>query len=167
MRVNLLSVATAVGLLLISSQTIYANPSNSARILEDKAISYASQHANETNFDVNVAAQDISQEAMMLGKNYSHSYGLTTVSPVECLEEVAKLSMDSGNFAQNALSGQYRKIMMVDGNAVMLVASAAGTLTYVALDKGGFCNKEKSTTDAYWTARIFRLALGSINVAFS
>lgn len=167
MRGRLLTTAIFVGVFLLSAQCIYANPADSARILEDKAISYASRYANDSNFDIKIAARDISQDAIMLGKNYSLIFGLKVISSAECLEEVTKLGTDSEMFTQNALAGKYKTIVMVNGNLVMLSGASAGTLTYTVLDKGNYCNVEKSTSDAYWAAHILRLALGGINIAFS
>jgi hypothetical protein len=166
MRGTLLTATISVGLFLFSAQATYANPADSARVLEDKAISYANRYANEPNPDIKIAAHDISQDAIMLGKSYSQSYGLRVISSAECLDEVTKLGVDSETFTQNALAGKYKTIV-VNGNIVMLIAASAGTLTYTVLDKGNYCNIEKSTNDAYWTAYIFRLALGGINITFS
>ena len=84
----------------------------------------------------------------------------------ECLAEVATLGANSAAFAQNAQARLYKKII-VDGNIVMFIASSAGMLTHAVLDKGNYCNIEKSVAGAYWSGYIFRLALGAMNMAFS
>ncbi|OGT68749.1 MAG: hypothetical protein A3J38_07185 [Gammaproteobacteria bacterium RIFCSPHIGHO2_12_FULL_45_9] len=166
MRVRFLIAAISVGLALISAQTVYASPADSARVLEDKTMSYAKQYANEPSFDVTAAAHDISNDAIMLGNSYSQHYSARAISSAECLAEVATLGANSAAFAQNAQARLYKKII-VDGNIVMFIASSAGMLTHAVLDKGNYCNIEKSVAGAYWSGYIFRLALGAMNMAFS
>lgn len=169
MKSHLLAAIISAGLLSISTTAMCANTQNAANILKDKAISYAMHYEKDTNFDIKTASRELSQNAIDLGKIYSSSYQLklNDITSEQCLEEVANLGIDSQTFVNKALASQYKTIVVVNGNIVMLIAGGAGQLTYTVIDKGGYCTIDKSIHDSYWAANIIRLAIDGINITFS
>jgi len=155
----------------LSVATAYASPQaqDGAKILQDKAISYAMHAKADAQFDVKAASRELSQNALELGKIYSGNYDvkLNDITEEQCLNEVAQLGVDSESFLNKALAQQYKTIATVNGNQVMMIASGAGEITYIVIDKGGYCTVDKSRRDAYWAANIMRLGLDGLNVTFS
>jgi len=169
MKSYLLAAMITTGLLSISTTAMCANAQNAADIIKDKAISYAIYYKKNPNFDIKTASSELSQNAIDLGKIYGGGYQLTLsdITSEQCLTELAKLGIDSQTFVNKALAGQYKTIVDVNGNIVMLIAGGAGQLTYTVIDKGGYCTIDKSIHDAYWAANIIRLGIDGINVVFS
>jgi hypothetical protein len=169
MKSYFLTAIISAGLLSISTTAMSANGQNGSDILKDKAISYAIQYQKDTHFDLKAASRDLSQNAIDLGKIYGSGYQLklTDITSTQCVEEVANLGIDSETFVKKALAGQYKTIVNVNGNIVMLVAGGAGELTYTVIDRGGYCMVDKSVHDAYWAATVIRMSIDVINVTFS
>ncbi len=169
MKSYVLATIMSAGLLSIATTAMGANSQNAANILKDKAISYAIQYQKDTHFDIKTASRELSQNAIDLGKIYSSGYqlNLTDITSAQCLDELTNLGIDSQTFFKKAIAGEYKTIVNVNGNIVMLIASGAGELTYTVIDQGHYCMVEKSVHDAYWAANIIRMGIDIINVTFS
>jgi hypothetical protein len=156
---------------LISLSTTYAYPQaqDGAKILQDKAMSYALYSAQHANFNTKAASRELSQNALDLGKIYSGNYQLqlADITVEQCVDEVTQLGIDSENFINKAIARQYKTIVTADGNVVMLIAGGAGELTYIVINQGKYCTIDKSRHDAYWSAAIIRLAMDKLDVMFS
>ena len=135
---------------------------NNPQILKDKILSYA-----ENPQDIQAAAQDVANEALTLGKQYSHYYKMTPITTSDCLQEVTILGTNANNYYQKALGHSYKILGVVDGNVVMMIASSAALITHKVLDQGSYCYIDKSYSDAYWAAYLLRIVIDNLHVAFS
>jgi len=169
MKSQLLTMIFSMSLISLSTAHAYPQAQDGAKILQDKAISYAMLATKDTHFDIKAASQELSQNALDLGKMYSGKYELTLrdITSSQCMDELSKLGIDSGQFLDKALAQQYKTVFTVNGNQVMMIAAGAGELTYTVIDQGGFCTIDKSIHDAYWSANIIRLSIDGLNVTFS
>lgn len=149
------------------TQYAFANPASD--FLKNKAKNYAILYANNPKVDLKAASRELSENALKLGEMYENKYAMqfSPVTTQQCLEVVTNLGLDSNNFLNKAMLGQYKKIAIIDGNIVMMIAGGAGLLTYTVIDKGGYCHKEKSVHDAYWAANIILIGIDDIDMMFS
>src|SRR5436190_14586613 len=94
----------SAGLLTTSMIAMSASSQPAVEVFKDKAISYAVQYEKNANFDLHAASRELSQNAQALGKIYGSGYQVTPndITSEQCLEEVAKLGLDSQTFVNKA-----------------------------------------------------------------
>lgn len=167
MKRILIMAGLVAGISALSAASAAPDAQYGANIIKEKAIHFATEAAKDPHFDMQAASRVLSQDAMALGKVYGHGFAMLDVTSAQCLEEVALLGLQAQTFLNKALAGEYKTIVMVNGNLVMLAAAGAGSITYLAIDRGGYCHQEASIHDSYWAANIIRLGMDGVNLAFS